>query len=58
VLWAEQVAMGRLYDVLATWQMRGTKVSGKAMPGGHSFHETHPQETLAELLPFLASDVV
>jgi haloacetate dehalogenase len=54
VLWAEQGAMGRLYDVLATWRMRGTNVTGKAMPGGHSFHETHPQETLAELLPFLA----
>ena len=54
VLWAEQGAMGRLYDVLATWQMRGTNVRGKAMPGGHSFHETHPRETLAELLPFLA----
>jgi hypothetical protein len=46
--------MGRLYDVLSTWRMRGSNVSGKAMPGGHSFHETHPQETLAELLPFLA----
>ena len=54
VLWAEQGAMGRLYDVLATWRMRGTNVAGKAMPGGHSFHETHPRETLAELLPFLS----
>jgi hypothetical protein len=24
------------------------------MPGGHAFQETHPQETLAQLLPFLA----
>jgi haloacetate dehalogenase len=54
VLWAENGSMGRLYDVLATWRMRGTNVTGKAMPGGHSFHETHPNETLAELLPFLA----
>lgn len=54
VLWAEQGSMGRLYDVLATWRMRGTNVTGKAMPGGHTFHETHPDETLAELLPFLA----
>ena len=52
-LWAERGAMGRLYDVLATWRMRATNVTGKAMPGGHSFHETHPDETLAELLPFL-----
>jgi haloacetate dehalogenase len=54
VLWAENGSMGRLYDVLATWRMRGSNVTGKAMPGGHSFHETHPEETLAELLPFLA----
>jgi haloacetate dehalogenase len=54
VLWAQNGAMGRLYDVLATWKMRGSNVTGKAMPGGHSFHETHPRETLAELQPFLA----
>jgi hypothetical protein len=24
------------------------------MPGGHAFQETNPQETLAQLLPFLA----
>lgn len=54
VLWAENGAMGRLYDVLATWRMRGSNVTGKAMPGGHSFHETHPKETLAQLIPFLA----
>ena len=54
VLWAEQGPMGRLYDVLATWRMRATNVAGKAMPGGHTFHETHPAETLAELRPFLA----
>ncbi len=54
VLWAEQGAMGQLYDVLSIWQARGTRVTGKAMPGGHSFHETHPRETLAQLLPFLA----
>jgi haloacetate dehalogenase len=54
VLWAENGAMGRMYDVLETWRMRAADVSGTAMPGGHSFHETHPQETLARLLPFLA----
>jgi haloacetate dehalogenase len=54
VLWAETGTMGRLYDVLGIWRERGLDVTGKAMPGGHSFHETHPQETLAELLPFLA----
>jgi len=53
-LWAENGAMGRLYDVLATWKMRGTNVTGRRMPGGHAFHETHPTETLEALLPFLA----
>jgi haloacetate dehalogenase len=54
VLWAKNGAMGRMYDVLDIWKERGTQVTGAAMPGGHSFQETHPQETLAELLPFLA----
>ena len=47
-------AMGRMYDVLGIWKERGTKVTGAAMPGGHNLQETHPQETLAQLLPFLA----
>ena len=54
-LWSAQGTMGRRYDVLATWRMRATNVTGKAMPGGHSFHETHREETLAELMPFLAA---
>ena len=36
------------------WKMRGTDVTGRGMPGGHNFHETHPVETLDALLPFLA----
>jgi haloacetate dehalogenase len=55
VLWAKDGAMGRMYDVLGIWKERGTQVTGAAMPGGHSFQETHPQETLAQLLPFLAA---
>ena len=54
VLWAKDGAMGRMYDVLDIWKQRGTQVTGAAMPGGHNFQETHPQETLAQLLPFLA----
>ena len=52
-LWSEQGTVGRLFDVIEIWRMRATNVTGKGMPGGHSFHETHPEETLAELLPFL-----
>jgi haloacetate dehalogenase len=55
VLWAKDGAMGRMYDVLGIWKERGAQVTGAAMPGGHSFQETHPQETLAQLLPFLAA---
>ena len=54
VLWAQNGAMGKMYDVLNIWKERGTQVTGAPMPGGHSFQETHPQETLAQLLPFLA----
>ncbi len=54
VLWAKEGAMGRMYDVLGIWKERGTTVTGAPMPGGHNFQETHPQETLAQLLPFLA----
>ena len=54
VLWAKDGAMGRMFDVLSIWSERGTHVTGAPMPGGHNFQETHPQETLAQLLPFLA----
>jgi haloacetate dehalogenase len=54
VLWAKDGAMGKMYDVLGIWKERGTTVTGAPMPGGHNFQETHPQETLAQLLPFLA----
>jgi haloacetate dehalogenase len=54
VLWAKDGAMGKMYDVLGIWKERGTTVTGASMPGGHNFQETHPQETLAQLLPFLA----
>jgi len=55
VLWAKDGAMGRMYDVLGIWKERGTQVTGAAMPGGHNFQETHPQEVLAQLQPFLAA---
>ena len=39
VLWAEKGAMGHIYDVLATWRERGSKVTGRALPGGHNLQE-------------------
>jgi len=52
-LWSERGVMGRNYDVLAAWRERAVNVSGKGLPGGHSLQEDKPEETLAELEPFL-----
>jgi haloacetate dehalogenase len=53
VLWAQDGAMDRLYDVLAIWRERGVSVTGKGMPGGHNMQEGAPEELLAELRAFL-----
>jgi haloacetate dehalogenase len=54
-LWAANGAMGKMYDVLATWKERASNASGKGLPGGHSLQETTPDQTLAELRVFLRS---
>jgi len=53
VLWAENGAMDKIYDVLAIWHERGRNVTGKGMPGGHNMQEGAPNEVLAELQRFL-----
>jgi haloacetate dehalogenase len=53
VLWAQNGAMDRLYDVLAIWRERARNVTGKGMPGGHNMQEGAPDEVLAELRAFL-----
>jgi len=53
VLWGARGAMHALYDVLATWRERGTRVSGKSLPCGHWMPEQCPQEIHAELMDFL-----
>ena len=45
--------MGRLYDVLAIWKERGTKVSGKGLPGGHNLMIDVPDQTIAEVRALL-----
>ena len=52
-LWSAPGAMGRIYDVLAIWRDRGTRVSGKGLPGGHNLQEDVPKEVLAEITAFL-----
>jgi haloacetate dehalogenase len=54
VLWGERGSVARRYDALAIWGERAARVSGREMPGGHSFQESHPTETAAELRAFLS----
>ena len=53
VLWGDSASMGRLYDIPAIWRMEATQVTGKAMPGGHSFHVDNPEAAYNELAGFL-----
>ena len=54
-LWGERGPMGRLYDILAVWRTRGTKVTGKGLPGGHNLPDEEPvwNQVLTELTVFL-----
>ncbi len=53
-LWGARGTVGALYDVLATWREKASDVRGRALDCGHSLQEERPEETLAELLRFLA----
>jgi haloacetate dehalogenase len=55
VLWGERGSVAGRYDALAIWREKAVHVSGRQMPGGHSFQESHPAETAAELRAFLAA---
>ena len=48
-LWGERGPMGRLYDVLAIWKERGTKVTGKGLPGGHNLMIDVPDQVIVEV---------
>ena len=52
-LWGERGAMGRLYKPLDIWRERGSKVTGKGLPGGHNLQEEVPDLVLAEIRSFL-----
>ncbi len=52
-LWGERGAMGRLYDVAATWRDVADDVGGRALGCGHFLPEEAPDETLAALRDFL-----
>jgi haloacetate dehalogenase len=53
VLWGAEGLMERHFDVLATWRERADDVVGRAIPCGHFLAEERPEDTLAELIPFL-----
>jgi haloacetate dehalogenase len=48
-LWGAHGAVGRCFDVLASWQEWADDVTGQALPSGHYIPEEAPQELL-ELL--------
>jgi len=53
-LWGANGVVGRLYDPISIWSAYTTKeVTGAALPCGHFLPEEAPEETLAQLLPFL-----
>jgi haloacetate dehalogenase len=52
-LWGERGPMGRIYDVLAIWKERGTKVTGKGLPGGHNLMIDVPDQVIAEVKTLL-----
>jgi haloacetate dehalogenase len=54
VLWGERGSVAGRYDALELWRRRAARVTGKQMPGGHSFQESHPDVTAAELRTFLS----
>lgn len=57
VLWGGDGAMDAAFDVPATWRARCDDVSAQAISGGHFFIDTAPEETLAALRAFLATQV-
>jgi haloacetate dehalogenase len=53
VLWGARGTVGRLWDVVATWQEKASsKVEGHSLDCGHFLQEERPDETLQELQQF------
>ena len=53
VLFGADGAMAKLFDVAETWAPFLSKMTAKAIPGGHFFPDQSPDETSAALLNFL-----
>ncbi|MTJ03538.1 MAG: alpha/beta hydrolase [Sediminimonas qiaohouensis] len=52
-LYGAEGVMARAYDMGTTWAERCTDVRTQAIPGGHFFPDSAPEETTAALLEFL-----
>lgn len=57
VVWGARSAVGLLYEPLEIWRAFATNVRGRAIDAGHYLAEERPQAILAELEPFLASQM-
>ena len=55
VLWGAQGAMAKNFDVAEVWRPRLSRLTARAIPGGHFFIDQHPDATADALEPFLAS---
>lgn len=54
VMWGENGAMGKRFDVAASWAQRFTGVRAAPVPGGHFFVDTAPEATARALDAFFA----
>ncbi|QDC09908.1 alpha/beta hydrolase [Oceanicola sp. D3] len=53
ILYGASGAMAKLYDVPETWAPKNTTMTHAAIPGGHFFPDTAPDETTKALKAFL-----
>jgi len=53
LLWGALGTVGELYDVPATWREKAIRVSGEALPCGHSPEEECPELFCEKLLAFI-----
>lgn len=54
VLYGADGAMAKQYDVAQTWRPKCTEINAQAIPGGHFFPDTAPQDTTEALKMFFA----
>ncbi len=54
IAWGRDGAMGRAYDVAATWSDRIEQITPAALPGGHFMIDSHPDEVTRALADFLS----